>query len=206
LFTVAEIEMTGEFSLGNKAQPNDQAMFAKQVLAAPHGFIWELCLPGFISVSGSDSGVWTRFRILGVIPVARIGDDLDHRRAAFGRYVAEAVFWTPAALLPSDFVEWVKIDYNTSRVTVKYQELRQEVDVQVDQSGKPIKVSFMRWSNANPDKTYRLQPFGGYLSNFKEVQGFMLPFDVVAGNMFETEEYFPFFKAKLKSIRFPFFE
>ncbi|MFN8790956.1 MAG: DUF6544 family protein [Bdellovibrionales bacterium] len=203
LLTVAEIVMEGEFSLGTKEQPNYQSMKAEQILATPEGFVWSLRLPGWVPVSGSDSGLWTRFRILGLIPVARLGGDEDHRRSAFGRYVAEAVFWTPAALLPSPTVAWEKVDAQTARVTVSHTGLRQSVDVEVDPSGKPLRVHFLRWSNANPQKVFREQPFGGFLSNFQEVQGFRIPFQVEAGNLFGTPEYFAFFKAKLKSVRFP---
>jgi hypothetical protein len=177
-------------------------MQAHQILAAPHGFVWRLNLPGIIPVSGSDSGRWTRFRILGFIPVARMGDDSDHSRSAYGRYVAEAVFWTPAAILPKADVTWERVDEHTARVTITHEELSQAVDVTVNVEGQPIEVSFMRWSNANPEKSYRLQPFGGALSDFRVVQGFKLPFRIEAGNMFGTNEYFPFFKAEVKAIRF----
>jgi len=206
LYTVAEIDMGGQFSLGSKEEPNYQPMLAYQILAAPYGFLWRLHLPGIIPVSGSDSGRWTRFRILRVIPVARMGGDSDHTRSAYGRYVAEAVFWTPAAVLPRAGVKWEAIDEHTARVTITHGKLSQAVDVTVNSSGQPVEVSFMRWSNANPEKSYRLQPFGGTLSDFRGVQGFNLPFRVVAGNMFGTNDYFPFFKAEVKAIRFPGFE
>lgn len=74
--------------------------------------------------------------------------------------------------------------------------------MEVEPNCKPVQVKFMRWSNANPEKVFRLQPFGGYLSDFREAQGFRVPFYVEAGNQFGTEEYFPFFKAKINSIRF----
>ncbi|MGP1356455.1 MAG: DUF6544 family protein, partial [Roseicyclus sp.] len=67
----------------------------------------------------------------------------------------------------------------------------------------PVTVTFQRWSNANPEGVHRLQPFGGILSDFREVQGFRLPFRVEAGNMFGTEAYFPFFLADVQEIRFP---
>ena len=203
LYTVAEIDMGGQFSLGSQEDPNYQPMQAHQILAAPHGFVWRLNLPGIISVSGSDSGRWTRFRILGFIPVARMGGDSDHTRSAYGRYVAEAVFWTPAAILPRAGVTWEGIDENTARVTITHGKLSQAVDVTVNAEGQPIEVSFMRWSNANPEKSHRLQPFGGFLSDYRVVQGFKLPFRIEAGNMFGTNEYFPFFKAEVKAIRFP---
>ncbi|MDT8272454.1 MAG: hypothetical protein RRA35_04610 [Desulfomonilia bacterium] len=203
LLPVAEIDMNGWFSLGSQEDPNYRRMEAHQILAAPHGFVWRLRLPGMMPVSGSDSGTWTRFRILGLIPVARMGGDPDHTRAAYGRYVAEAVFWAPAALLPGPGVTWEKISRDTARVTVTSGALSQAVDVTVGAEGRPVEVTFMRWSNANPDKEYRLQPFGGSLSDFREVQGYRLPFRVEAGNMFGTEAYFPFFKAEIASIRFP---
>ena len=52
-------------------------------------------------------------------------------------------------------------------------------------------MSFQRWSNANPEKVYRLQPFGAVMSDFREVGGYRLPFRVEAGNMFGTDELFP---------------
>ncbi|MCW8901522.1 MAG: hypothetical protein OQK95_12690, partial [Gammaproteobacteria bacterium] len=73
----------------------------------------------------------------------------------------------------------------------------------VNREGQLLKVTFMRWSNANPDKKYQLQPFGGILSDFRIVQGYRLPFRVEAGNMFGTESYFAFFKAEVVAIRFP---
>ncbi len=203
LLTVAEIDMGGEFSLGTRDKPNYQPMVARQILAAPTGFVWKLRMPGFVSVSGSDTGRWTRFRILGLIPVARRGGEEDHARAAYGRYVAEAVFWTPAALLPGPGVVWEALDQNTARVTIAHSQLSQAVDIQVDPIGRPIAVYFMRWSDANPEKTYRLQPFGGHLSDFREVQGFRIPFNVEAGNMFGTDEYFAFYKARVTTVRFP---
>lgn len=206
LLTVAEINMQGQFSLGSQENPNYQQMDAKQVLAAPSGFIWKLRLPGIFPVSGSDSGKWTRFRILGLLPVVRMGGDLDHARAAYGRYISEALFWTPAALLPRDGIVWEKVDENTARVSVTQNGLSQSVTLTVDSDGKPENACFMRWSNANPEKTYRHQPFGGNLSNFREVQGFRLPFHVEAGNMYGTEDFFAFYKAEVTSIHFPLSE
>jgi hypothetical protein len=203
LLTVAEIDMSGEFSLGTRDNPNYRPMDARQILAAPTGFVWKLKVPGAVSVSGSDSGSWTRFRVLGLIPVARMGGDTNHARAAYGRYVAEAVFWTPAALLPGPDVVWEALDQDTARVTVTHNEWSQAVEMKVDAEGRPEVVHLMRWSDANPEKRHRLQPFGGHLSDFREVQGFRIPFNVEAGNMFGTDEYFAFFKAKVTAVRFP---
>ena len=113
------------------------------------------------------------------------------------------MFWTPAALLPRAGVTWEEVDSGTARVTVTEAELSQAVDVSINALGQPTTVSFMRWSNANPEGEYRLQPFGGTLSDFRDVGGYRLPFRVEAGNMFGTDDYFVFFRAEVTRIRFP---
>ena len=202
LLNVAEIDMEGEFSLGTQENPNYRPMDARQILAAPLGFVWKAKMPGAVPMSGSDTGSWTRFRIFDLIPVARMGGVPDHTRAAYGRYVAEAVFWTPAALLPGPGVVWEALGQDTARVTVSYNGLSQAVDLQVDAEGRPVVVQFMRWSNANPEKKHQLQPFGGILSDFREVQGFRVPFKVEAANMFGTDQHFVFFRATITDVRF----
>lgn len=207
LCTVAEISMAGEIGLGNKAAPGYLPMRAEQILAPPHGFVWMLDAGSRLRVSGSDVAEdgrsWSRFWLLGVVPVARAGGNDDHARSAFGRYVAEAVFWTPAALLPGENVRWEGIDDSTARVTVGHTGLEQAIDLTVDAAGRLDKIALQRWSDANPEKVFRRQPFGGYLSDYREFGGFRLPTRIEAGNMFETDDYFPFFKATVTSVRFP---
>ena len=50
-----------------------------------------------------------------------------------------------------------------------------------------------------------LLSLGGTLSDFRNVDGYRLPFSVEGGNMFGTDEYFPFYKAASTEIRFPGF-
>jgi hypothetical protein len=203
LLPVAVIEMTGEFSLGTKDDPRYQPMEARQILAAPEGFVWAMRTREGMPISGSDSASWTRFRIFGLIPVGRLGGDPDHTRSAYGRYVAEATIWAPAALMPGPDVTWSAVDDDTARVTIAHGELEQAVDVTVDEEGRPTEVSFQRWSDANPEKVHRLQPFGAVMSDFRDVGGYRLPFRVEAGNMFGTDAYFPFFLADVTEISFP---
>ena len=203
LFTVAEISMRGQFAMGTKDSPNYIPMSADQVLAASDGFIWQMAGgSGLMRISGSDSASWTRFWLAGVVPVAREGGDADHALSAFGRFASEAIFWTPAAVLPSETVDWEAVDENTARVTLTRNSISQSVDVAVDADGRPVEVVLQRWSNANAEKEYRLQPFGGYLSEFRNFFGFQLPTHVEAGNLFGTDSYFSFFVADVSDIRF----
>ena len=207
LHTVVELTMHGEFSLGDKNEPNYLPMRACQLIAPSAGFIWQVKAgKGMMQIAGSDAafpgGSWTRFWLFGVVPVARFGGTVDHALSSFGRYMGEAVFWSPASILPSDSVIWTEIDAHTVRVSVIQGNLEQAYDLTIDADGHLEQVRFERWSDANDDKTYRFQPFGGYLSDFQEFDGFLLPTTVVAGNHFGTDEYFPFFKVKVDSIKF----
>ncbi len=203
LFTVAQITMTGKFGMGDQNAPNYMDMRANQVLAAPHGFLWKMSANrGGLRISGSDSTHWTRFWLAGLAPVARFGGTPDHSLSGFGRYASEAIFWTPAAVLPQPGVIWQPVDDDTARVTLTHNGHSQAIDLTVDAKGRPTQIMFQRWSNANPEGEYRFQPFGGTFSEFREFQGFRLPTRIEAGNFFGTQAYFPFFIAEVSDIRF----
>jgi len=158
LYTLVEITMHGEMSLGDKSMPRYKAFHACQLLAPPLGFIW--------------------------------------------RVKAGTGIMSPASLLPSESVVWKEIDSSTALVKVTQAEFEQEYMIRVDAGGHLEQVQFQRWSDANADRVYRYQPFGGYLSDFQNFGGFTLPTSVEAGNHFGTDEYFPFFKARVDSVKF----
>jgi len=199
-----EIEMTGELGLGTRDKPNYRAMSAHQILAPPHGLVWKLRAG---PIGGSDGATpdtsWTRFWLFGLLPIVRVGGNEDHHRSAFGRVVAEGAFWAPASLLPGKSVRWEPVDHATARAIVTFGRFEQAVDITVAADGRPTRVVIQRWSNENPDKTFREQPFGGDLSEFRHFGGYCLPTRVEGGNLIGTADYFPFFKADVKSIRFP---
>ncbi len=207
LHRVAQISMSGELGLGNQSNPRYQRMRAQQILAPPQGLVWRLSCGAFwLRIVGSDAALgtrsWTRFWLFGVIPLVRIGGSADHARSAYGRVIAESVFWVPAALLPRPGVSWRGIDDNTASVTVVAGEFSQQVEVAVDGEGRPTRVTMQRWSNANPARVYQLQPFGGYPSRYRDFEGYRLPTRVEGGNMIGTPEYFPFYVADVNSLRF----
>lgn len=208
LFSVAEVTMQGTFRLSSSDQPGDMTLQAEQVLAAPYGFLWRMsAAAGLMNVSGSDMAEgrmsWSHFWLQQLIPVARVGGDADHRRSAFGRCVAEAVFWTPAVLLTSENVEWEAVDESLARVIFRFEGLEQAVDLFVEPDGRLAKIVFQRWSDANPQKRYQLQPFGGHLSRYRNFHGFNLPTRIEAGNFFGTDKYFEFFKVDVIDVCFP---
>ena len=204
LVTVIELEMNGQLGLGTKNRPAYRPMIADQVLTPPKGLVWKV-RTGLIS--GSDAVTpetsWTRFWLFNLIPVVRVSGNPDHHRSAFGRIVSEGAFWVPASLLPSRNVVWEDVDADTARAVVTYGGYSQSIELKVEGNGQPSRVLIQRWSNENTDKVFREQPFGGYLSDFREIGGYRLPMHVEGGNLIGTEDYFPFFKADVQQIRFP---
>lgn len=203
LVTVVELRMVGDLGLGTKPSPRYRPMRAHQILAPPHGLVWRV-VSGLLS--GSDGALpnasWTRFRLAGLLPVVRAGG-ADHQRSAFGRVVAEAAFWVPASLLPSEYVRWESTDDNRARAIMAYGQREQAVEITVARDGAPAQVLIQRWSNENADKVFRVQPFGGELYDFERFGGYRLPTRVEGGNHFGTDDYFPFFRADVTDIRFP---
>lgn len=212
LRSVAVVEMGGSLSLGDREAPNPQPIAARQIIAPPHGFIWQVRLESAARVTGSDAYTpelsLSRFRLLDLVPVARVSGDPDHLRSAFGRMVGEGLFWTPAAFLPKteagwDHLSWEVVDADTARVTVRHSGQEQTADITVDEEGRPSRVVFPRWSNENADREYRIQPFGGDLAGFETFGGYTLPTRVTGGNHYGTDLYHAFYNALVIGIDFP---
>lgn len=208
LHRVCEVRMSGQIGMGNRNAPGYQPMRARQLLAPPHGFVWSVASAGsgLVRMSGSDGMLrdrsWTRFWIDGLIPL-RQGNDADHLRSSFGRMVAEAAFWAPAALLPQYGVTLEEAGPDRARAVVSLGELRQPLEISVADDGRPLSVSIPRWSNVNPERAWRVQPFGGTLADFRTFLGFTLPTRIDGGNHFGTADYFPFFRATVERVDFP---
>jgi hypothetical protein len=204
LVSVVEIQMSGQLGLGTQKDPGYQAMSAHQILSPPAGLLWRVQAG---ALSGSDAVTpdtsWTRFWLFRSIPVVRVSGNPDHHRSAFGRVVSEGAFWVPASLLPGSNVSWRSLDENTARATVSCRRYTQSIDLTIEADGRPSRVVIRRWSNENVDKVYREQPFGGYLSDFQDNGGYRLPMHVEGGNLIGTEDYFPFYIAEVRSVRFP---
>ncbi|MGD1887553.1 MAG: DUF6544 family protein [Cohaesibacteraceae bacterium] len=207
LYRVVDLQMEGRLSNGTAHQPNWMAMQARQVLALPEGFVWQVAARrGPVRLVGSDAahsdGSWTRFWLAGLAPVVRAGLNDDHARSSFGRYGSEAIFWLPTTLMPGPGVHWEELGPDSARVTLEAHGFEQAFDIHLNEEGAPAHVVFQRWSDANPDKRFQLQPFGGEPSVFQTFDGVTIPTRVDGGNFFGTPDYFPFYQVRITAVRF----
>lgn len=202
LYTTVQLEMTGTFLLGDNDSFQTYRMTARQVLRAPDQFVW---LPklraGVMSIVGFDALVdgeaWTRFWFMGVVPVAQGRSSSDLVRSAQFRAAVESGVWAPASLLPERAVRWEQVGPDQAQVTFERTDPAIVLRMTLDEAGAVREVVGQRWSNANRDKVFQLQPFGGTMLAEGTFDGFTVPTTVSVGNHYGTNNYLPFFQARI---------
>jgi hypothetical protein len=206
LRTTVELDMRGTFLLGDKDGYQSYKMAARQILRPPNSFVW---LPrlnsGVMSISGSDAlfggSAWTRFWLMQILPVANERGSPDLVRSATFRSTMEGI-WAPASLLPQNNVSWEQTGPDEARVTVRSVTPAIVLQMKLARHGAVREIVGMRWSNANREKRFRLQPFGGTLDAERSFGGFTIPTRVAVGNHYGTDEFLPFFQAEITNARF----
>jgi hypothetical protein len=204
LATAAELEMEGTFLLGDKASHQAYAMTARQILRPPHEFVWLPTLrSGAMRISGSDGleggRAWTSFWMMGAVPVANVSSSPNLVRSAAFRSVMESI-WVPAALLPQNGTRWEQIGPDRARIRFTKTEPEVVIEMALGADGAVREIVGQRWSNANADGIFRLQPFGGTIEAEKSFGGFTVPSRMRIGNHFGTDDYLPFFQARIVAL------
>lgn len=207
LHALVRLEMAGGFVLNGTELP----MTARQILApAGRGFVWQAQVgSGLMRFAGSDGHLvgsdgaesWTKFWLWGLIPLARIGGTPDHARAAATRTMLESV-WVPATLLPGSGAVWEQTGPDQALVSWRDLPDLPPMHLRLDAQGDPVEVWALRWTDANPDRVYRLQPFGGRVLETAVFDGFRIPVRVEMGNQWGTPDYAPFFLARVTAAEF----
>jgi hypothetical protein len=203
LRTGVVLEMRGTFLLGDRSAHQSYEMQARQILRPPSEFVWMPKMRrGMMRISGSDALVggisWTRFWLMGLIPVANVPSSPDLVRSATFRSAMEGV-WVPASLLPQNGVVWEEAGPNKARVRIRSVSPEIVIEMILAPSGAIREIVGQRWTNANPERVFRLQPFGGTVEREITSGGYTIPGKLSIGNHYGTEEYLPFFQAEITS-------
>jgi hypothetical protein len=206
LAATVELEMRGTFLLGDKVRHQTYAMQARQLLRPPYEFVWIPKLrSGPVTITGSDALVggrgWTRFWLMHLVPVAKVETSTDLVRSAAFRAATEGL-WLPASLLPRNGAEWTQTGPDTARVTITRVDPPVTLELRLAANGAVQEVVGQRWSNANAEKRFQLQPFGGTVAGEATFGGYTIPAQLNVGNHYGTDEYLPFFQAEVVSARF----
>lgn len=207
LYSSAELTMKGLFLLGSKENYQTYRMRARQALGASNQFVWIPSLfSGPVVITGSDAlfngSAWTRFWLFGIVPVANEQASADLVRSAQFRAVMESAIWLPPSLLPGNGVDWHQLSDDTARLTFTRFEPAIEIIMTIDAAGAVKQLVGKRWSNANTEKVFRLQPFGGVVLAESTFEGLTIPSQLAVGNHFGTGNYLPFFQATVTAVEY----
>lgn len=206
LARAVELEMDGTFLLGDARGYRSLRMEARQILRPPFEFVWMPCLSsGAVRITGSDALVggeaWTRFFLAGLVPVADVRSSPDLVRSACFRSAVEGI-WAPASLMPERGVRWEQIGDDRALLTFTQAVPPIAIELALNGDGTVREVLGQRWSNANPERRFRMQPFGGTILESAMFGGFTIPAEVHVGNHYGTAHYLPFFQARITRARY----
>lgn len=206
LKTMVELEMRGTFVLGDKDKQQIYSMTARQILRPPADFVWiPRMTSGPMRISGSDALVdghaWSRFWLFGLVPVANVQGTSDVARSASFRSAMESI-WVPPSLLPGNQVVWEQVAADVARVRLQRFDPEIVLELVLAPDGSVKEIVGQRWSNANRERTFRLQPFGGRVLAERSFGGYTIPSSLEVGNHYGTGDYFPFFRAEVVRATF----
>lgn len=207
LYSAAELEMEGTFLLGDKDEFQTYRMSAREALGPPDQFIWIAKMrSGAMTITGSDALVdgtaWTRFWLMGLLPVVNSRSSPDLVRSARFRAAVEGALWLPNSLLPQNGIDWREVGPDTAEVTFRRRIFPLVFRLTIDRKGAVREVVGQRWSNVNPAKQYRMQPFGGTVSAEGTFDGLTIPTEIAVGNHYGMPDYLPFFQARITRAKY----
>lgn len=208
LTTTVRLRMHGTFILNGKSLP----MLGWQILSPPrNGFVWKASIgTGLMRFAGSDGYVcdpngvrrsWTKFWLARLVPLARAGGTSDHAKASETRLMLESI-WVPASLLPAFGAVWTETGPDSATIRFPFADDIAPMQIDFDAAGDIVQCEAMRWTDANPQRAFRLQPFGGRVLVTERVGGFRIPVEMEIGNMFGTKDYLPFFHVRLDKVEY----
>ena len=203
LASYVELEMSGGF----RFQPEAEwlPMQAKEIISASAGFVWQADIgKGAFKFSGADyhnrGEGRTKFSLWGLIPLVDAqNDNID--RSSGGRFAVEYV-WLPSALLPQNDVAWQAIDKNTIQANFQLDDEPITLTLNINDDGKLLSVSLLRWSNSTEDKSWQYIPFGGKVEAEATFDGYTVPTQLNVGYWFGTDKYWAFFQATVSRAEF----
>lgn len=187
------------------APDQDWMPLQAEELLSTQGFIWKATAgKGAMQMQGTDyytnGNGRMRFSLWGLIPVVNAHNP-DVMRSAIGRWIGEC-FWLPSALLPQRGVSWRAIDDNTIQASLNADNQPITLTFRIDDQGRLLKSSFLRWGDQTEDKHYAEIPFGGEYQAEQTFDGYTIPSQMGAGWWIGTERYFEFFRVTIDQAEF----
>ncbi|HEY9641729.1 MAG TPA: DUF6544 family protein [Coleofasciculaceae cyanobacterium] len=177
---------------------------AEEILST-QGFIWKATAgQGMMQMQGADyytnGDGRSRFSLWGLIPVVNAHSS-DTIRSGIGRWAGE-YFWLPSVLLPQRGVSWQAIDERTIQANLKADDVPITLTFVIDEQGRLLRGSLLRWGNQTEEGHYTEIPFGGENLAEQTFDGYTIPSQMGAGWWIGTDRYFEFIRMTVKQAQF----
>ncbi|MCK4858617.1 MAG: hypothetical protein KAT58_11655 [candidate division Zixibacteria bacterium] len=181
------------------------SMRAKQIIAAPRGFVWKASIgKGPIRITGADcyfdGSAELRFWLWGLIPLVKAAG-MDIVKSAAGRLAIETC-WLPSVWLPQHGARWEPVDEESTRICVSIGGEELSVLLQVGPNGELRRLSMQRWGDKTKDGSFVAIPFAAEVEEERNFDGYTIPTRVSVGWWHNTESYFEFFRAAVEHAEF----
>ncbi|HHV72799.1 MAG TPA: hypothetical protein GXX38_09365 [Clostridia bacterium] len=176
---------------------------AEQYVAVDRpGFIWYVKVKAapLIYLSGRDIFYQARgnmlIKLLSIITVADgKGKEID--QGSLVRYLAE-ISWYPTAVL-SDYIKWEEIDDNSAKATITVEDVTASGIFYFDQNGNFFKFRGERYKEEQG--SYSLGIFAGYMTDYQEFKGIILP-SLAEARWELPEGDFSYFQGRIGEIEY----
>ncbi|HET8931418.1 MAG TPA: DUF6544 family protein [Acidimicrobiales bacterium] len=148
---------------------------ARQLLAPRLGTVWEATVAGLIR--GSDryvDGVGAmEWKLFGVVPIVRAAGT-DVTRSTAERAAGESI-WVPSAVSPAAGTKWRATSPRSITATIDTGGHRVPIEHLIDDEGRLISSSFLRWGD--PDRTgiWTAHPFGVVVAEHRRFGSIQVP-------------------------------
>lgn len=169
-----KLKHKGRFKTGKDKKWS--AIKGKQYFSAwKPGFIWEGRIAGIVSARDkylNDKGSLT-IKLLDVFKISE-GKGSTFDQGELLRWLGESV-WFPTNLLPSERLTWEPVDDNSAKLIFNYNDLNIFYIVTFNEQHELVKFETRRYMDAST-----LKPWFGECSNYQEVEGVKVPFNIKA--------------------------
>jgi hypothetical protein len=204
LRTAATIEMHGGFRMAQ-----DKPWFALkawQRIAGHRGFVWKAQVRRRRAVfhgtdylvAGERAGM--RIWLWGLVPVV-CASGPDIARSSIGRLASE-MLWTPAALLPRFGVQWEVPAENviSAHFSIAGEDIA--LHLRCEESGAAAALWLDRWRADKEGGPPAYVPFGAAIKAYGAFDGYTVPVQLEGGWGWGTQEYVPFVRYVVDTVRF----
>lgn len=201
----------GKINLSPNLDDDAWKSFSAQQDAIMHSprFIWRAKVsmaPGinaYVIDSYNQGRGWLQAKVMGLITVAEEEGKGDIAQGELMRFLAESP-WYPTRLLPSQGVQWREIDNTSAEASLKVAGQEVSLTFKFNDQGLIETVSADQRYRQQHDGEAIYAPWMGHFSDYRDVEGMMLPHRAEVGWVSSTGEWKAYWQGRVTDwdIRF----